>query len=71
MSKVHSFDTVFMLLGEFFFYCVVKCKTTSLYDSACCEAEVSSPSVIILAFWRDTCHVYKSLESFCWVVPSF
>lgn len=43
---------LFMLLGGFFFYCVVKCKTTSLYDFACYEVEVSSPYVKILAFWR-------------------
>lgn len=71
MSKAHTFDTVFMLLGGFFFYCVVKCKPASLYVSACCAAEVSSASINILAFWRGACHVYPSLELVCWVVPRF
>jgi len=71
VSKVHSFDNVLMLLAGFLFYCVVKCKRTSLYDSACCEAELSSPSIKILAFLEDACHAYQSLELFCCIIPSF
>lgn len=62
VSEGCCFNNVFTRLCKFFFYCVVKCKPTSLYESACGEAELSNLSIKILPFWRILYHTYPSLE---------
>lgn len=62
VSEGCCFNSVFVLFWKFFFYCVVKCKPTSSYESACGEAEMFNLSIKILAFWRMLYHIYQSLE---------